>query len=57
MKKLELKNLKVVKMTNAEKKNVVGGTLARSCHNSGCMSCNESSAWPIKCSSFAWGCN
>ena len=55
MKKLELKNLKVVKLTNEEKSKVNEG-LKRTCDNSGKMSCNETSAAPITCSSQAWAC-
>lgn len=56
MKKLELKNLKVKTLTDQEKSNLKGGAIYRSCHNSGCMSCNTTSAQPIACSSFAWTC-
>lgn len=57
MKKLELKNLKVKKMSSNEQLNVKGGlTPAKSCGNSSCMSCNETSAWPISCSSMQFQC-
>ena len=57
MKKLELKNLKVKKMTSEEQLNVKGGIITRSCGNSSCNSCNETSIQPIACSSMRWACN
>ena len=56
MKKLELKNLKVKKLTSDEKSNVNGGG-ERTCHNSGLDSCNYTSAAPIRCFSEMWKCN
>lgn len=49
MKKLSLKNLKVLKISDKEKTAITGGYA--SCNNSGCMSCNTTSAWPINCGS------
>lgn len=56
MKKLELKNLKVKKLTTKEKSNVNGGGQP-TCDNSGCDSCNGTSAAPIRCFSTKWCCN
>lgn len=47
MKKLSLKSLKVVKLTDQEKTTITGGSA--NCGNSGLNSCNQTSAWPINC--------
>lgn len=47
MKKLSLKNLKVLKISDKEKATITGGY--GTCGNSGDMSCNTTSAWPINC--------
>lgn len=47
MKKLSLKNLKVLKISEKEKKSITGGY--GTCGNSGANSCNQTSAWPINC--------
>lgn len=56
MKKLELKSLKIKKMTVNEKLKVNGGLQKGTCDNSGDMSCNQTSAMPIRCGSYAWDC-
>jgi hypothetical protein len=47
MKKLSLKNLKVMKISDAEKISIKGGY--GSCSNSSANSCNQTSAAPINC--------
>ncbi|WP_278021351.1 hypothetical protein [Flavobacterium ginsengisoli] len=47
MKKLSLKSLKVVKLSDKEKATITGGSAT--CYNSGLNSCNQTSAWPINC--------
>jgi hypothetical protein len=52
MKKLSLKSLKVVKLTDQEKSTITGGSgYGASCNNSCANSCNQTSAWPIDCAS------
>ncbi|MFC4816307.1 MULTISPECIES: hypothetical protein [unclassified Flavobacterium] len=47
MKKLELKNLTVKKLTNEEKENINGGYLAKT--NPSSKASNDSSCYPIAC--------
>ncbi|MBJ2125981.1 MULTISPECIES: hypothetical protein [unclassified Flavobacterium] len=46
-KKLSLKSLKVVKLSDQEKSTITGGS--GTCGNSGANSCNQTSVWPINC--------
>ncbi len=48
MKKLSLKSLKVVKLSDKEKTTITGGSNSAGL-NSECMSCNTTSTWPINC--------
>ena len=52
MKKLELKNLTVKKLSNEEQVNIKGGIALAP--TSGY--CNANSVWPVACTSFAWAC-
>ena len=54
MKKLELKNLKVKKISNVEMANTKGGLQAMTAGTSGC--CNGNSVWPVACTSMNWNC-
>lgn len=54
MKKLELKNLTVKKLTKSELAKIKGGTEEEQVQTSG--PCNQSSVWPVKCTSKAWNC-
>ena len=56
MKKLSLKNLKVLKISDKEKSTIMGGYGA-SCNGSCAMSCNNTSAWPIDCASKYIDCS
>jgi hypothetical protein len=57
MKKLSLKNLKVVKISDKEKTSILGGAMTASCNGSCAMSCNQTSAWPIDCASKYIDCS
>lgn len=68
MKKLELKNLKVKKMSTAELTNVKGGLMMAldasdaACHTTwvagpSCGDTKDASQWPLSCGqSVNWGC-
>ncbi|WP_291141641.1 hypothetical protein [Flavobacterium sp. UBA7680] len=53
MKKLELKNLTVKKLSKSELEKTRGGDQGKS-QTSGV--CNQASTWPVKCTSKAWNC-
>ena len=56
MKKLELKNLKVKKLT-AEEKITVNGGMKQGSARSEDMCCNYTSTFPVRCSSLIWDCS
>lgn len=49
MKKLSLKNLKVVKISDQEKATITGGSGTSYSYGSEAMCCNYTSSWPINC--------
>ena len=54
MKKLELKNLTVKKLSKTEMSNTKGGLVDLGPATSGY--CNDNSVWPVRCTSIAWNC-